>query len=601
MGNLNDLGKVYESDLLIIGGGWAGLVTAIRAMQENPDLDVLIVEKGYAGFSGQSTKAGNGIVAHLPNQPVMDSTELMVQIQTPYLNDQELLYDYLSTNTASVQWLRDVAGVQVSCNPDGSIKMWEHVGSELAGVGIELKALEKLRKTALGLGVRMLNCVNVFEILTNKGQAVGAIGFEMYDMSCHIFHAKAVCVATHGCQFKKLGREFMGYGTGVGAAFRAGAHIRNIEFSTQIEIVFKGTNVPVYGGYNLIFNQLGENISMKYAPNAPEISVPLLKGMVKEVREGRGPLYVDLRKPDETLISIGWEGMDVADGRLFPDKIEWEEYVAEKANKYSTLEYGMTPEITIDTRLQTEPVKTDHRFKTDCEALWAAGKMSYQGSGYFGWHRGDGVGNATQTGVRVGKDMAIFAGEHDLVDIDYEQAAKYKEKIYAPLHRDTEVTANDIFDRIERYGFGTDKLILKSEESIKEVLEDVEDMKKNVIPYLSGDDAHTVAKCLEAADSVLNLEMLFRAALERTETRGVFYPHYRDDYPQRDDKHWLKWINFKCGEDGEPEMYLEDIPMWRYPFRPEGYEIPEGHEEEYYVEGGPKPMFSAIDDFKVEK
>ena len=241
--------------------------------------------------------------------------------QTPYLNDQELLYDYLSTNTPSVQWLRDVAGVQVSCNPDGSIKMWEHVGSELAGVGIELKALEKLRKTALGLGVRMLNCVNVFEILTNKGRAVGAIGFEMYDMSCHIFHAKAVCVATHGCQFKKLGREFMGYGTGVGAAFRAGAHIRNIEFSTQIEIVFKGTNVPVYGGYNLIFNQLGENISMKYAPNAPEISVPLLKGMVKEVREGRGPLYVDLRKPDETLISIGWEGMDVADGRLLPDKM----------------------------------------------------------------------------------------------------------------------------------------------------------------------------------------------------------------------------------------------------------------------------------------
>ena len=41
--------------------------------------------------------------------------------------------------------------------------------------------------------------------------------------------------------------------------------------------------------------------------------------------------------------------------------------------------------------------------------------------------------------------------------------------------------------------------------------------------------------------------------------------------------------------------------MWRYRLRPEGYEIPEGHEEEYYVEGGPKPMFSAIDDFKVEK
>ena len=46
MGNLNDLGKVYESDLLIIGGGWAGLVTAIRAMQENPDLDYVAPPEG---------------------------------------------------------------------------------------------------------------------------------------------------------------------------------------------------------------------------------------------------------------------------------------------------------------------------------------------------------------------------------------------------------------------------------------------------------------------------------------------------------------------------------------------------------------------------
>ena len=33
------------------------------------------------------------------------------------------------------------------------------------------------------------------------------------------------------------------------------------------------------------------------------------------------------------------------------------------------------------------------------------------------------------------------------------------------------------------------------------------------------------------------------------------------------------------------ELFTEDIPLWRYPIRPEGYEIPEGHEEEYYVQG----------------
>jgi len=95
MNNINELGKVYESDVLVIGGGFAGLVTAIKAIQEGPDLDVLIVEKGFTGFSGQSTKAGNGIVAHLPDQDVMESTEWMVKNQTPYLNDQELLTSLL--------------------------------------------------------------------------------------------------------------------------------------------------------------------------------------------------------------------------------------------------------------------------------------------------------------------------------------------------------------------------------------------------------------------------------------------------------------------------------------------------------------------------
>lgn len=581
MANVKDLGKVYESDILIVGGGFAGLTAAISAKEAAPDQDVLIVERCYAGYAGQSTKAGNGIVGHADFQDVMETTEWMVKNQTPYLNDQELLYDYLSTNTEAVKWLKEFCGVLISHNEDGSMKYWVHPESNLVGFGLELRAIERLRRKALELDVRILDQVNVFEVLTNNGQACGAVGIHMETGEYHIFHAKAVAIATHGAQFKKLGREFMGYGTGVGAAMRAGALVRNIEFSTQIEIVFKGTNVPVYGGYNLIFNQNGENISKIYAPNAPEISIPLLKGMLKEIREGRGPLYVDLSVPDDTLMSIGWEGMTMGDGRLMPDKIEWEDYVSSKAAKH-TMDYEDKPEITIDQRLQAEPLKTNHNFKTDVEGLWAPGKISYQGSAYFGWHRGDGVGNAAQTGLRAGRDMGQFAQKTDKLDMNYDQVAAYKEKLYAPLNRETGHTAYEIFDRIERYGFGTDKLSIKTEASLLEGLNDVAEMKK-LIPLLSADDPHTLAKCHEAADSLLNLEMIFRAALMRTESRGVFYPHYRDDYPEQDDKNWLKWINIKLDVNGEPELFTEDIPMWKYPFRPEGYEIPEGQVEEYYV------------------
>ncbi len=580
MACLKELGKVYTSDILVIGGGFAGLCTAIRAKEVNPDLDVLIVERCYTGWSGQATKAGNGIVAHTEQQDIGVTTKWMTENQTPYINDQELLYDYLSTNTESVEWLRSM-GCLVSENEDGSIKMWPCPESNLAICGIELSAPQTLRKVALEMGVRILNCVNVFELLTNNGVVCGAVGFDMDYMKYHIFHAKAVAVATHGAQFKKLGREFMGYGTGIGMAYRAGAYMRNAEFSTQIEIVFKGTNVPVYGGFNLIHNQLGENISMKYAPNAPEIGIPLLKGMVKEVEEGRGPLYVDLRVPDETLIAIGWEAMQFGDGRLMPDKLAWEAHVEGKSNKY-TMEHTLTPEITIDTRLQNESLRVNRNFKTDVEGLWAPGKISYQGSAYFGWHRGDGVGNAAQTGVRAGKDMAEFATTHELLDIDVAQVEALKEKLYAPLNRPTDKKPSDIFDKIETYGFGTHKLILKSQEAIDEVLADIEEMRK-MIPELTAYDAHSLAKCHEAVDSLLCLEAIFRCANERKESRGLFYPHYREDYPEQDDKNWLKWISVHQGADGNMEVVVDDIPMWKYPHRPEGYVIPEGQVEEYYV------------------
>ena len=247
---------------------------------------------------------------------------------------------------------------------------------------------------------------------------------------------------------------------------------------------------------------------------------------------------------------------------------------------------GKRPEMTIKMVLQVEPVKVDTEYRTDVEGLWAPGKVSTQGSAYFGWTRGDGVGNASTTGIMAGTSIARYAAGHDFGEINLKQVEDYREKIYAPLNRNTNVRPKEIFDRIERYIFDVNKLLLKSEESIQKVLEDVEEMKK-ILPKLTADDPHTLAKCLEAADNVLCLEMVFRAAEARKESRGQMYPHVRTDYPERDDKNWLKWVNLKQGKDGTMEVFTEDIPMWRYPIRPEGYEVPEGQREEFYVPENP--------------
>jgi len=565
---VNDLGIVFTSDVLIIGGGISGLAASIQIKEENKDLDVLVVDKGYIGWSGQAAKAGNGIVGRLPEQPVEKFMEYSIKTFGEYLNDQDFLREHYTTIPnaleALVRW-----GVNISRNPDGSIKMFPLSNGIWSQVGIELKNIQSLRSHALKVGVRLLSCVQIFELLTDKERVIGGVGFDTYHMKFHIFHAKAVAVATQGAHFKKMGGMFMGYGNGLAAAYRVGAQMRNAEFSTEVDIVSRAIYTPIYGACNLVHNKYGENISKKYAPGRVEFSPELSLGMYKEVQEGRGPCYVDLTIPDPVLQDIGSAGHE-NDQRIWPDKHHWVDYVEKKSARYGR-PLTDKPEGTVRMNLQAECLAVDLEQRTNIEGLWGVGKITSMGCSYIGFVRGDGLGFATQSGIRAGKSIARYTETAQFGNIDAEQLKMLKEKIYAPLHRNTTHKPKEIFERIEEFAYHLDILIAKTDKRIRRVLDQVTDMRE-IVPLLSGDDAHTVAKCHEAADSLLCLEFIFRAALMRTESRGGRYRHYREDYPERDDKNWLKWIVIQQGVDHEMKLYTQDIPMERYMFKPEGYQ-----------------------------
>lgn len=583
MAEVKDYGELFTADILVVGGSMSGLTTAIRAKENNPELDILVIDKGIIGWNGQSTKAGNGIRSTSKHPDgVMNALGYLVHAHTPFLNDQEFLKRYLEVHRDNIDYMKH-CGVQVSCDEDGNATPLTFIPDALDMAGVSINVNAQLRAFALKLGIRLMSRVNVFELLTSKtGKVIGAIGFDMDKGECKIFHAKAVAMATQGCHFKKIGLEFMGYGTGVGAMYRVGAVMRNVEFSTQVDVVFKKTNTPIYGGFNMICNKNGENLTQKYIGHLEwEVTPALVNAMVKEVAAGNGPLWVDLEQPDEVRMMIGGTDMDESTQRMMRDKMAWEHLVFSKTAK-NIGEVGTKPETTIKTVIQVEPVKVDTDIKTDVEGLWAPGKVSTQGNAYFGWTRGDGLGNASTTGMMAGDSIAPYAAAADWDDLDLEQIAAYKEKIYAPLNRPNGKSPKEIYDRIERYIFDVNKCVLKNETEIHKVYQDIEEMKK-IVPQLTADDPHTLAKCLEAADTILCLEMIFRSADMRKESRGIMYPHYRTDYPETDNENWLKWINIRQGKDGEMELFTEDIPMWRYPIRPDGYKIPEGHVEEYYV------------------
>ena len=104
----------------------------------------------------------------------------------------------------------------------------------------------------------------------------------------------------------------------------------------------------------------------------------------------------------------------------------------------------------------------------------------------------------------------------------------------------------------------------KSEERLAEALNKVLQLKEK-LSMLTAKDPHGVNAVNECKSTVLCAEMFFRASLMRKESRGW---HLREDYKERDDKNFLKWIIIK-DQDGAMSLSTEAVPMDSYKYKPE--------------------------------
>ena len=63
---------------------------------------------------------------------------------------------------------------------------------------------------------------------------------------------------------------------------------------------------------------------------------------------------------------------------------------------------------------------------------------------------------------------------------------------------------------------------------------------KERLPQVAATDPHYLVAAHDARNMALSAELFYRTALTRKESRGWFI---REDYPERDDAEWLKWVN----------------------------------------------------------
>ena len=233
-----------NTDVLVIGGGMAGLFTAIRAKEQR--LNVTLTDKGYISKAGSTNAQPGDILFFRPERG--HNLEYWVNIinkRCEYLNNREwveiCLKESVDRYNDLVSW-----GVQFD----------EENGKPLVrkGYGFERKGVYKitglvprkygpiLRRKALESGVMVLDRIMICELIKQDGKIVGAIGFNTTSGDLYIFHAKATVIATGSTGFKPGTDHTSHYWTGDGEAmaYRAGTEITGADFAYGIYEGFLG-------------------------------------------------------------------------------------------------------------------------------------------------------------------------------------------------------------------------------------------------------------------------------------------------------------------------------------------------------------------------
>ncbi len=569
--------KKIKTDVLIIGGGLAGCWAAMAALELTDD--VLLVDKSMVGRSGCSTFAAGVMLAPISSDNLDEWREEIVK-RGEFMSDQDwvevLLEEQMARLTQMNAW-----GFPFEKEPDGSF-------SRMVGRGhIKTRMLmfhghhlmNEMRKQVLGKGIRLMERIMVTDILTdNSGprpRLCGAIGFHTRQGEWLAINAKAVIICA-GHIGTRLGGRYVDNisGDGPAMAYRAGVTLCDMEFTTQCNITIwrrqyeaAGINM-IQGNGAYIINAKGERFMEKYDPLLKERSKTYTLGaaFTKETLEGRGPIYVDMRpiKPEV------FERFN----RVIPKTMQ--------VFKAAGIDPGREP---IECAPSTQSprtdsgeggIKVDLSCCTNFPGLFAAGsstKILPHGTYAVG---GINLAYCCVAGYRAGRQAAEFAAKSGFNPLPGDHPLKEKVSRLPAQGRDAE----ELIKMIKMATVPARYSYFKHARRIQQTLARLAELEEEYLPELGAADAHHLVKALEVRNYLTCARLTYQAALIREESRGS---HFREEFPYRDDRHWLKRITVRREAD-EDKLDLEPIPIAGYPVRPKRLD-PIPYPVQYFFEG----------------
>jgi len=529
-----DLEKTIDKDVLIIGGGAAGVVAAIEAAKYG--VSVGLVDKGTVGFSGSGSTSGAGTSAVFRPD---DSPEAFLRETLEggeYLNDKELTHVLIREGNRAVKLL-DIFGVPYKRNADGQLDLFIQLGQKIPRTpsvdGGGPAYMLALRKEALHRGVSFHENLMVAKLLHRKSTVTGCLALDTSDLKKTLFRAKAIVLAAGSATeiYPYSTASYKTTGDGYWLGWDAGLEFINMEF-IEFSIIPAPNGIPVSsGGIKPLtargakfYNARGERFMEKYDPQKKELARrgDLVYGLYREIAAGRGPIYMDatgISADDYYLLEqVEKRGILV---RLKECGVD---YKKERFEWVSPAVHGFLGGL-----------KTDPDCRTAIGGLYAAGENA---GGVYGADRvGSFLTACAVFGLRAGQNAAKTSLESPLKDTPADSVENAIRELDRFRPKSGSKRPAETLRKLKAVA-GKHLACERSAAGLQEAIEQFAEIMQKEVPQIQIKTAADFIKTLEIRNLCLTGTLIATAALNRKETRGQ---HRRPDYPATDPA-WLRHI-----------------------------------------------------------
>jgi succinate dehydrogenase/fumarate reductase flavoprotein subunit len=538
-------------DVLVIGSEAAGAKAAIEAKEEGAD--TLVVTKGLVGRGGDTIMAGTGVQAPLGHMDPGDSPRAFFEDVVKggcYLNNQRLVERLAALSMSEVPKMEEW-GAKFMKRGD-KFEQIQYPGSSfprgLRAVGVHggLQWRAALGNQLRRLDVRRIEDVFITGILRSpEGAAAGAFGVSLRSGRSLVLRSKRLILATGGCAqiYRMTDASIDATGDGMAIAYDAGAELADMEFQQFFPFCcytppYEMSIFPASLHYNLhgkFYNALGEAFMERYSHAKKDWGLrdEVSRGIYLENKYGRGSphggAYLSFRHLPENLIDRFFE-------RLKPP------YMA-KLERMGIDIRRQAVEVGPGAHYSMGGVRVNENCETSVPGLYAAGEVA---SGPDGAERIDGGPAITwclTMGYIAGRDAGRRAKAQAMPEIDVAQIEAEQGRLSDLWERREGIRGFETKNKVKEVMWEHGALV-RSRKGLEEGLRLIEEIRQKDLPRLSVPGPSRLfnrglTEALEAINMVKLSEMVLKAALIRTESRGA---HYRVDFPGRDDGHWIKNI-----------------------------------------------------------